>query len=221
MKIKLLTIYTSQLKEQKQFYTQILQFPLVEASDSHFVVEVGKSRLQFLFQHDATPYHFAINIPSNKSEEAHGWLKKRLTILDNLGSEIVDFENWNAKAIYFYDPDKNIVEFIARQNLAVLSDRPFSQSSVLAISEIGIPVSDIEKTYHELKRLSGFEIYDGSFERFCAVGDEDGLFIVINKEVKNWFPADDPAYSSDFEIKLESHGQELEFRFLDGRLSFS
>ena len=221
MKINELTIYTSQLEALSRFYSETLELPLIQSSRDHFAVQLGKSILHVKFRHDATPYHFAVNIPSNKIEEARDWLQDRVTILKDMGDEIVDFQDWNAKSIYFYDPDKNIVEFIARQDLGVFSDRPFDSKSLLAISEIGIPVSDISRTFDELKKLSGFEIYDGNFERFCAVGDENGLFIIINKNQKKWFPINDLAYSSDFEINLENLGEQLSFAFRNEEIFFT
>jgi len=39
------------------------------------------------------------------------------------------------------------------------------------------------------------------FDRFCAVGDENGLFIVVNNELKKWFPTGDLIEQSDFKIR--------------------
>jgi hypothetical protein len=39
--------------------------------------------------------------------------------------------------------------------------------------------------------------------RFCAAGDDHGLFIIINPTVKNWFPTGEKAYYSPFEVDIE------------------
>lgn len=116
------------------------------------------------------------------------WLKSRITILKDEQDEIIDFRAWNAKAIYFYDQDKNIVELIARKNLKNESDQNFGPEQFLEISEIGVPTRDIESEFSILRNAMGIEIYDGGFGNFCAIGDENGLFICINKDHKNGIP---------------------------------
>ena len=58
-------------------------------------------------------YHYAINIPANKIEEAKDWLSNRVRLLwmEDYKDDIADFVNWHAKSIYFYDPAGNIVVF--------------------------------------------------------------------------------------------------------------
>ncbi len=41
----------------------------------------------------------------------------------------------------------------------------------------------------------------GDFEVFCAAGDENGLFIILNKEKRRWFPTDDIPHSSYFRVE--------------------
>ena len=159
------------------------------------------------------PYHFAINIPSNKEKQALEWLKERVEILTYEGLETQYFDFWNAYAIYFYDADKNIVEFIARKKLQHNTTTKFDKESLLGISEVGIPTSSIAKEYQILKSITGIGIYSGSIERFCAVGDETGLFILINKGIKKWFPTMDLAMSSDFKIRFSEKGKEYVFTY--------
>lgn len=216
MKIQELTLYTSQLQKQKEFYTEVLELQLIQESDKSISLQIGESVLTFIFNVDATPYHFAINIPSNQEVLALNWLKSRVAILKDDVHEIQDFEDWNAKAVYFYDRDQNIVEFIARKNLNTWSGKPFESSSLLEISEIGIPSNNINHIYSQITEHVSLEIFDGGFERFCALGDEHGLFICINKNVKNWFPTSDKAYSSEFHIRLHHQEIEVVFQFVKG-----
>jgi len=214
MYIKELKIYTKNLSKQIGFYSKTMGLNLITKSESHAVFQIGTSKLCIVQNPNFRPYHFAINIPSNMENEALQWLKKRVEILKDGKNEIQDFDFWNAMAVYFYDMDHNIVEFIARKNLDNKTTHEFGAQSLLEISEIGIPVVDIETTFNSLNKLSELQKYDGGFERFCAIGDEHGLFICINKELKDWFPNGDKAYSSEFEIKFENHGNvyELEFK---------
>ena len=204
MKIKQLIIYTSKLEEQTAFYKKTLGFPILEESFNHSSFQVGSSVLSFYHRETSSPYHFAMNIPCNQEKEALAWLKQRVEVLINdEGQEMNNFDNWNAKAIYFYDKDRNIVEFIARKSLNNVSNAPFRAQSLTCISEIGVPVDKIEKAYNDLNQLKKLPIYDGDLERFCAAGDEHGLFIIIDKAKKKWFPTDDIAYSSYFRLEGE------------------
>jgi catechol-2,3-dioxygenase len=218
MEIKELKIYSSKIKEQADFYSKVLGLTVIKLTEDNVFLEFGKSILNIEFKAETTPYHFAINIPSNKEYEALEWLKSRVGILKEEGNEIQDFDFWNAKAIYFYDKDKNIVELIARKNLNNLSNQKFDSNQFLQISEIGLPTLNIENEFKQLKSLTGIEIFDGGFERFCAIGDENGLFICINKKVKYWYPTNDKAFSSEFEIKLLEKGNEYRIAYKNKKI---
>jgi len=203
MKINQLEIFTPNLAAQITFYTQNLGLDIIEQNDNFATFKVGYSKLKITYRANFSPYHFAINIPSNQAEEALNWLKNQVEILKDEGSEIQYFDFWEANAIYFYDADNNIVEFIARKRLNQISNQPFDKNSLIAISEIGIPTADISRVYKILNEATNIPIYSGSLERFCAIGDDNGLFIVINKMLKKeWFPTNDQPFSADFNIKF-------------------
>lgn len=213
MKIQELTLYTSNIEGQSEFYSQVLGLKIVKKSPKSISVQVGNTLLHFEFKKTATPYHFAINIPANKAVEALNWLKSRCSILKDGQDEIIDFRSWNAKAIYFYDLDLNIVEFIARINLKNDSDKKFGPEQFLEISEIGMPTRDIENVFSILSDVMEIEIYDGGFENFCAIGDETGLFICIDRDHKKWYPTNDKAFASNFQLALQEKGKQYHVEF--------
>ncbi len=219
MKIHSLKLNSSDLAGQTQFYSEVIGLELIQKSDSQATFRIGKSKLVLAQSDGFRPYHFAFNIPANREKEALKWLRDRVEILDFEGREIQDFDSWNAKAIYFYDTDRNIVEFIARKNLPNQSDDTFGSRSLLEISEIGMPVNDIEKAYDAINEIAQLKVYDGDFQRFCAIGDETGLFICIDKEKKTWFPTGEHAFSSDFEIEFSESGQLLKAEFKNGEIT--
>lgn len=219
MKIHSLKLNSSDLAGQTQFYSEVIGLELTQKSDSQATFRIGKSKLVLAQSDGFRPYHFAFNIPANREKEALKWLRDRVEILDFEGREIQDFDSWNAKAIYFYDTDRNIVEFIARKNLPNQSDDTFGSRSLLEISEIGMPVNDIEKAYDAINEIAQLKVYDGDFQRFCAIGDETGLFICIDKEKKTWFPTGEHAFSSDFEIEFSESGQLLKAEFKNGEIT--
>jgi|GEM_PF-177278 len=221
MKITELIVYTSNLSAQKEFYVDVLNIPLNSESENHIDFIIGNSLLRFKYKLDSKPYHFAINISSNKEYEALIWLKERVTILKHFDDEIIDFINWNAKAIYFYDADRNIVEFIARKNLKTDTAKVFNSNLLLEISEIGVPVNNIEQVYNTLHTTCDLGVYFGNFDKFCAIGEERGLFIVIDKNSKNWFPTNDKAFASDFSLKILANMQQYSVDFSKGELTIA
>ena len=207
MKIKELILFTNNLEKQLEFYTNVLELELVKKTTKSFSLKAGESVLTFKLRENFTPYHVAFNIPTNKENEALNWLNKRVDIVPFEDNELIEFEHWNAKAMYFYDADKNILEFISRKNLRIESGEPFSSKSILNISEIGIGTNDIKtifdsiNTINTINTIKSINVYDGNLERFCAIGNEEGLFILVNNSIKKWFPTDDEIYLSDFIIK--------------------
>ena len=202
MKITFLRIFTTNFAQQLKFYEEVLQLPINKVSDAVFQVKVGFSILEFEERTGATPYHIAFHIPARQEQDALNWLKKKIGILEDDGHEIVDFPAWNAKSIYFYDADKNILEFISWRDLYPLVKKVFSAEGILGISEIGLATRNVREKYDFLNDNLGLQKYSGDYERFCATGDDDGLFIIINKDRKNWIPTGDKAYASDFDIKI-------------------
>lgn len=213
MKISELTLYTINLEEQKQFYTQVLELPLLSFDKESFTVKIGISLLTFEKVKTANPAHFAINISSDKIQEALHWIQKRTEILPCEGEDIADFSNWNAEALYFHDADKNIVEFIARKDIDSVNTDPFSILDLISISEIGIVSEDNKAIYEQLQMIHPIPIYDGNLERFCALGNAEGLFILVNKTKKKWFPTQEEAFVADFQLKGDYN-----FAFTNGKI---
>lgn len=204
MHITELTLYTPQLLAQKEFYIKTLAFSLVEESSNSFVIQCGYSRLRFVNHPVKTQYHFAFNIPSNQIKPALEWIKKRAKLLPFEGKEIIDFPDWNAEAVYFYDTDLNIVEIIARKNLEMNSNQTFSSQSIQCISEVGIPTLNLKSLHDTLNKVLKAEIYSGNFHRFCAIGTETGLVIGIDYTVKKWIPTMEVAHPYPLSFELEN-----------------
>lgn len=221
MIIQELTLFTSQLEKQKVFYHNTLGLHLIDEKDDSFKIKIGGSYLNFQYKKETTPYHFALNIPANKGLEALSWLKARVSIQKLAGEELVDFKDWNAKSIYFYDEDKNIVELISRKNLGWFTHQSFDQKQVMSISEIGIATSSVMTIYTYLNHVFGLDIYDGSPNRFCAIGNEQGMFIVINNQVKGWIPNNDKAFSSPFMVSIKTPKGKFSFQFEKEEISLS
>jgi catechol-2,3-dioxygenase len=216
MQLLELTLATPSLDAQRDFYTQVLGLPVSPESDQ-LIVQAGASRLIFksaLSNWQGT-YHFAFNIPENKFTESKAWLKDRTPLIRNrAGKDEFSFESWNAHAFYFYDAAGNILEFIARHSLPNASLEPFSAASILNVSEIGVTVSNVLETVATYQNKFGIAPYGGKPEaEFAALGDEQGLLIVV-KQARNWAP--DTIKPADFlplQIKMQTPLGERQLAF--------
>jgi hypothetical protein len=130
---------------------------------------------------EATPHHFAFHTAA-----LDPW-RDRLDV-----SEEHDFSGWDgARAIYFRDPEQNIVEFLARPEA-----RP-----ELSLAEVGLPVDDVAAAVAGLAEL-GIEPYREWDETFAPLGRADGLLIVV-RTGRGWFPYDVPAGAAPIEVTIE------------------
>ncbi len=133
-------------------------------------------------------YHLAFTIPDNKADEALEWVRsKGIEPIAKNDAVQFPFPNWNATALYFYDPDGNLVEFIAHHSLSNATREPFSSKDLVRISEIGLPVDDLPAALRQLHELLSLEKWSGDGRQFAAVGNVEGLLIVIDHK-RPWFP---------------------------------
>ena len=126
-------------------------------------------------------------------------------MLRHEGSPVVPFPFWNAHATYFRDPAGNVLELIARHDLALDDPYPFGPAGLHAVSEVGLPTLDVGAAVDALERL-GIPRYSGDRRSFAAMGDIDGLFIVVPRG-RVWFPtADVRGATEPVEVELADPG---------------
>ena len=209
MDILEIEIQTDNLIETENFYTQILGLKLVCKGQNSISFLAGTSTLTFIKSNKINPkYHFAFNIPNNKLDEAITWAKAKLNLLKNDDHGIVaNFESWNARAIYFYDNNHNILEFIARFDLDNSTNKPFDISLIQSISEIGIVTDEPIKLADKLIESNGLYFFDKSTksEKFAALGNDNGLFIIVETNRK-WYPTEQKAEKHFTRIKILTDG---------------
>lgn len=208
MKIQKIRLETAAPQLQREFYHQRLDLPFDTSSEGGLSLKTGSSTLDFTENRAATGiYHFAFNIPCNRILDATDWLERRdIVLIRNAeGEKLIDFPNWHAQSVYFYDPAGNIVEFIARRDLKNESRAAFGPESLLEISEIGIVVPDVTAWREEAGRLYGVTGFDKqpALPAFCALGTDTGLFIVVPAGRK-WFLTDVPATQNKLTVEFEN-----------------
>src|SRR5690606_32649521 len=88
---------------------------------------------------------------------------------------------WNAHSVFFFDPAGNVVEYIARHDLANAAPGDFGVDDILYASEIAFVVDDVPGAAETLAEAAGAGLYRGSSDQFAAVGDELGLLLVMKR----------------------------------------
>jgi len=199
MVLEEIRLQTNRLFPLYHFYKNVLELPVSDDSDTHFTIHAGLSKLIFEKTEDPLSfpnYHFAFNIPSNQIQEAHDWLKERTELLwiEDYKSDIANFTNWNARSVYFLDPAGNIAELIARADLNDVINEPFSSNQIRSVSEIGIvfPELTFQRSIEQIMTDYNLEYFSRQppLEKFCAIGNDEGLFIIV-PENRSWYPCKD------------------------------
>jgi catechol-2,3-dioxygenase len=218
MQVTALSLHTHRLAEVCDFYAQVLGVPVREQGGSQITLQCGSSTLQFL-EGEAAYYHFAINISPDQLHRAADWLREKgIPLLPMDGQDIVPFPNWDAEAIYFYDPAGNIVEFIARHRLP-RSGRPiFGIDDLLSISEIGLPTHHFQEVKSFVETQLGLPIFGNPSPVFAALGDDHGLWILVDAAEKRWIPNMEPALPFPLEARVQVEGTTWDLVFAHGKL---
>lgn len=209
MKIKELHLLSDDIKETEQFYNSVLDIP-TELRNANYVSFVfGSTRLIFTQTEKVNNpvYHYAFDIPYNKLEEAMEWVKARTTLIPVIEDDnfISTFDLWNAKSFYFYDNNKNLLEFICRFDVEDQTNKVFDSSSILYVSEIGIVSKSASKTAQHLTTEYNVAEYtkQAGTDSFTALGDDYGLLVLVNDQ-RNWFPTNDLAKSFATKITFDN-----------------
>ncbi len=205
--VRLLT--ASPLRVMRDFYCDTIGLELADESDASITLSAGVSQLTFLKADPASiqgnggrdnghpMYHFAFNIPQNQIRAARDWQRERTELVPTPAhmrdpaypDDVRHFVNWNAHSVFFFDPAFNIVEYIARHDLA--NDAPdaaaFSARSLECISEIGFVTAPEgrEAALNLLRERLGLHEYPRGSTPF-AMGDQRGLLLVLANKGNLW-----------------------------------
>ncbi len=206
MRLLEITLPAVDLDALRQFYCAVLGLREIEpAWTGRLALQCGATHLFF---RAAMPgwhgrYHFAFDIPAGRFAAALDWLaSRRAALADRKGETRFHSQSWNADSVYFTDPQGNILELIARLEKPVPAEaaahdpgRPFNAGEIIAISELGLATPDVTGSVATLQaRMPGLSVYNGgsagsspASDTFAAVGDLDGLLIVVQYG-RIWYP---------------------------------
>lgn len=111
---------------------------------------------------------------------------------------------------------------ITHYNLAYKNDAEFDQHSILGISEIGLPTTDIEATNQLLEEKTTSKFWKGDFEKFGTNGSDEGKILLPNYFIKTtWFPTTDTITPTPFSAILENENHYSKVIFNNNKLNIS
>lgn len=201
MRIHTLTLYTAKLQEMAAFYAR-LGFD-VQQEEHAFSLAAGASTLRFVEQQGFSGgYHFAFNAPEHLMLQVFEDLKQKANLcsIKDDQSYVADFQNWNAHALYFLDPDRNIVEYIGRHNL---NHQGSDGLLPVSISEVGLVTRDVHALVEHLKTDVGVGHFRPPAPDFAPLGTDEGLFIV-SRSGRPWYPVGHPATLLPLHVEVET-----------------
>ncbi|MBT1670221.1 hypothetical protein KK092_12600 [Curtobacterium flaccumfaciens pv. flaccumfaciens] len=199
MDIRQVQLATRSLADTARFYERL--GCSVEIVDTTVRIVVGSTLLVFRELPEMTgALHLAITIPTGTFDAAKAWIAGLTTVLGTDDQD--EFEgppNWNSRSVYFEGPDQQLLELIERRDLESGARRVGVGTDagvpLVSVSEVGVPVPDVLGAASALRR-AGLEPYaNPPAESFAAVGDVDGLVILVSPD-RRWFPTGDRSPSS-------------------------
>jgi catechol 2,3-dioxygenase-like lactoylglutathione lyase family enzyme len=188
---------SADLPAQARFWGETLALPLQEAADG-VAVRLRRSTIVFgpAEAGEDPRYHFAINVPGGRTEEALAWLEERVEVLPlENGEVVVRFEWIGGDSLYFHDAGGNVVELMVREEFTEDDGRPFGPGHLLEVTEIGIAAEDVPTTSEAVRRALGAPVYWGGEEGLTAIGDATGA-VLVSPRGRGWIPTGLPAESA-------------------------
>jgi hypothetical protein len=200
VRIRELILATTDVAAQAAFWGETLGTPT--AADGAVTVRLRDSSIQF----EQAPagidarYHFAINVPRGRIEDAAAWVSERHEVLAfhddpdvDDGATIVHTDR-GAAALYFLDGGGNIVELIANDHLQNGTRQPFGPDLLLEIAEIGVATTDTQTTARAVAEVLGAGVLWGGRPgwRLTAIGDDHGV-VIVAPVGRGWIPTGLPA----------------------------
>ncbi|MCU0434349.1 MAG: VOC family protein [Bacteroidia bacterium] len=219
MRITALTISTAFIDECRRFYVERLgfaEYEVIGGSDG-LAMQSGYTRFTFVPGTADARYHFAFNIRPDQLPDAADWLMRcGVELIPSPAGQgyEVDFPDWKARSVYFFDPAGNIVEIIGRAALGPAGNAPrFSAASLLGVSEIGMVTDDLPAYRDWLSGVHGIPAFvrQENTDRFTALGDDEGLLLLVPPG-REWYMGRFLAEKHPVALTVENGGREIKLR---------
>lgn len=234
-----LTLFSPDPQTLGSFYGDILGLPTEDAADGSVSVRAGESLLRLLPEQSRAgaadagapsrpvaarrrypAYHFAFFGPVNGCRGAFRWLAERVEML-TIGAddgEVFRFPWINAEAVYFADPEGNVLEILCPSDAGEDTPELVSPEAVTGICEMGLPDPDPAGVVERLEAEAGLPLWNGNRERFAMIGHLGASLIVVPSTTgRLWLSSEQPCVPAPFELISPSpHGALRIFRRMEG-----
>jgi catechol-2,3-dioxygenase len=171
------------------FYGSVLQLP-AETEGDRVAVRASRTRLSFsaALSGEHPRYHIAFSVPLACFDAARRLVALHTPLITADGDEVIVHASWDAVAFYFRDPAGSILECIARRAEPWDDEAP-AAPAIRSVCEVGLVVDDVPAMAATLRGALGVAPFRGSEgETFTALGDEEGLLIVVQRG-RGWYPS--------------------------------
>lgn len=178
------------LEAARAFYTGVLQLPELPA-ESGLAFAAGHTRLALRRAPAAEQprYHFAFSVPLARFDAARRLVAAHTPLITAGGDEVIVHASWDAVAFYFRDPAGSVLECIARRREPADDPQAPQAPGIGSVCEVGVVVDDVPAMAATLRGALGVAPFRGSEgETFTALGEEDGLLIVVQGG-REWYPS--------------------------------
>ena len=169
---------------------------LLPELDRFYEGTTGETTLRFRAGGGDPFYHFALLVPGDRFDAAHAWADEQFELLGG----VFEFDNWDARAVYFLDPAGNIVELIAHRGLDENGhEGEFGAEEIVGFSELGLVGNRTERL-----RTLDLPLWAGTIDdpdRLAFVG-EKGRTLILAEEGRGWLPTGRPAEVHPVEFEL-------------------
>ncbi|WP_238656081.1 VOC family protein [Paenibacillus piscarius] len=205
MKIKQLKLSTNHLEDMKTFYSEVLQMPVIQESNTSFAVSAGESIISFENNPRHVFYHYAFYVDELHFSRVLDTIQAHSPLLQDEEGQTEFFSGlWQRKQFYFRDPQGNILEILPSDERSAKAD------GWIRVQEIGLPVEHIDDLQTRIHMIKD-EMARAS-ETIAFYGNEYGVFVLV-QEGRAWFPTEDAAIASPVEVIIEhDHALEVEYR---------
>jgi len=190
MRIDRLTIPAREPTALSEWYAETLDSQSTDcgrAEDATSTVRLGESSLELTTTETSSPIHVAVRLDC-EPDDAVDWLAGEATILPVDGEQSRYFEFLDATAVYFEDPEGNVLE-----GLCYAGDCQTPESSGLnrvdGITEVGLPAPEPLALVEWLETTVGLSAWGSPSETFAWVGNRDARFVIVPIDTA-WYPTD-------------------------------
>lgn len=210
MKINKMTLYAYDLMNMENFYCMKLGFKKLKKTSTSLEIKIGESILAFqlALPSEQKQYHFAFNIPRNLFQEAKEWIQLHTSLLKDNGQNDVYFERFDAHSLYFYDPEENVVELIARSINPQVHVDEFTAEAIQSIGEINLTTDNLLQVGEKLKDV-GIHVWDNKKldeKSLNFMGDKEA-YILLGPANRNWYFSTKDAVVSRIKIDVNDQLQ--------------